>query len=115
MKIKWKTQFFYLVPLVLSMLAVASASALHTISDEDLSDIHGQSLLTLSYIAPTDAENKMQGQSTGFYKLGMEAEVKLNANIKSLQLGCGGVNGANGCDIDIDNLSFFRILHRFAW
>lgn len=35
----------------------------------------------------------------------MEAEIELNANIKKLQLGCGGVNGANGCDIDIDNLS----------
>ncbi|MFH4122381.1 hypothetical protein WAI71_21990, partial [Acinetobacter baumannii] len=28
-----------------------------------------------------------------------------NANIKKLQLGCGGVNGAGACDIDIDYLS----------
>lgn len=29
----------------------------------------------------------------------------MNANIRKLQLGCGGINGPGGCDIDIDNLS----------
>jgi hypothetical protein len=44
----------------------------------------------------------------GFYKLGLEAVMELNANINKLQLGCGGVNNsvrANSCDIDIDNIS----------
>lgn len=109
MKITWKNQLFCLVPLVLSIQAVAQVSTLNAISDQELSDIHGQSLLSLTYVAPSDAENKMQGQNTGFYKLGMEAEVKLNANINKLQLGCGGVNGVGDCDIDIDNLSFSGI------
>ncbi|MDC5073058.1 hypothetical protein NRA08_18460, partial [Acinetobacter baumannii] len=43
--------------------------------------------------------------NVGFYKLGLEAELEINANIRKLQLGCGGVNGAGGCDIDFDNVS----------
>ena len=79
--------------------------AMQSLTDHELSDVTGQSLMSLSFIAPTDQENKMAGQNIGFYKLGVEADVELNANIKKLQLGCGGINGANGCDIDIDNLS----------
>ena len=78
---------------------------LKQLSDSELSEINGGSLMSLSYIAPNDSANKMAGQSVGFYKLGLEAEVQLNANINKLQLGCGGTNGAGSCDIDIDNLS----------
>ena len=35
----------------------------------------------------------------------MEADIGLNANIRSLQVGCGGVNGIDKCDIDIKNFS----------
>ncbi len=31
--------------------------------------------------------------------------MELNANIKKLQLGCGGANGLGACDIDIDHIS----------
>lgn len=90
------------------------ASTLHSesliqLNDSELSDVSGQALMSLSYIAPNDSINNMQGQDVGFYKLGLEAELDLNANIKKLQLGCGGVNGAGGCDIDIDNLSLSGI------
>jgi len=90
------------------------ASTLHSesliqLNDSELSDVSGQALMSLSYIAPNDSINNMQGQGVGFYKLGLEAELELNANIKKLQLGCGGVNGAGGCDIDIDNLSLSGI------
>lgn len=90
------------------------ASILHSesliqLNDSELSDVNGQALMSLSYIAPNDSVNKMQGQGVGFYKLGLEAELDLNANIKKLQLGCGGVNGVGGCDIDIDNLSLSGI------
>ena len=44
-------------------------------------------------------------RNISFYKLGLEAEMEINANIKKLQLGCGGINGATGCDIDIDHIS----------
>lgn len=78
---------------------------MQVLTDTELSEINGQALMSLSYMAPNDSENKMAGKGVGFYKMGLEAEVELNANIKKLQLGCGGANGANGCDIDIDNLS----------
>lgn len=97
----------FLLPLMcgLSSISIAQAASLQAMDDQALSDVTGQALMSLSYIAPTDSANKMSGQGVGFYKLGMEAELELNANIKKLQLGCGGVNGAGGCDIDIDNLS----------
>lgn len=75
------------------------------LTDDEMSQAQGQALLNLSYMAPTDSGNFESGKNVGFYKLGLEAEMELNANIKKLQLGCGGVNGAGACDIDIDNLS----------
>jgi hypothetical protein len=60
----------------------------------------------MSYIAPTDsASNSSSNGNMGFYRLALDAQLELNANIKKLQLGCGGVNGAGACDIDIDYLS----------
>jgi hypothetical protein len=60
----------------------------------------------LSYIAPTDsASNSSSNGNMGFYRLALDAQLELNANIRRLQLGCGGVNGAGACDIDIDYLS----------
>lgn len=85
------------------------SEGLTELNDAELSKVSGQALMSLSYIAPNDSVNKMQGQGIGFYKLGLEADLELNANIKKLQLGCGGVNGAGGCDIDIDNLSLSGI------
>ena len=64
--------------------------------------------MSCTKIAPNDSANleKLRDSSSnvGFYKLGLEAELEINANIRKLQLGCGGVNGA-GCDIDFDNVS----------
>lgn len=91
-----------------------AASTLHSMSDSELSATTGQALMSLSYISPTDAanlesirsgNNNASNGGVGFYKLGLEGTLELNANIKKLQLGCGGINGAGGCDIDIDNLS----------
>lgn len=87
----------------------ASQTGLLKLDDIELSDVSGQALLSLSYLAPTDSLNKMKTENVGFYKIGMEADVELNTNIKNVQLGCGGVNGINGCDIDIENLSLSGI------
>ncbi|CAM4306849.1 hypothetical protein MMP66_14260 [Acinetobacter dispersus] len=108
----------YLVMMVFCSLnfngAYAASDTLHSMSDSELSATTGQALMSLSYIAPTDAKNlesQRSGgdQGLGFYRLGMEAELELNTNIKRLQLGCGGANGAGGCDIDIDNVSLSGI------
>jgi len=79
--------------------------SLVALSDDELSDTKGQALFNLSYLAPSQAGNFESLSNIGFYRLGLEAEVELNANIRKLQLGCGGINGAGGCDIDIDHLS----------
>lgn len=94
--------------------AYATSSTLHTMSDSELSATTGQALMSLTYISPKDTLN-LESQRTGvsnpsnggvgFYKLGLEATLELNANIKKLQLGCGGVNGSGACDIDFDNVS----------
>ena len=97
----------------LLMLTIDSACADDTtfkpLSDAELSEVQGQALMNLTYTDPSKANSSMASQNIGFYKLGMEAELELNANIKKLQLGCGGINGAGGCDIDIDNLSLSGI------
>lgn len=70
-------------------------------TDEELSATQGQALYSL---------NRQEQNGLSFYTLSMEADIALNANIKNLQLGCGGVNGvgakAGMCDIDISNVSF---------
>lgn len=107
----------HLAMLTLGSLCLNSAYAsdtLHSLSDSEMSATTGQALMSLSYISPKDTANieaaRVGGdKNTGFYRLGLEAELELNANIKKLQLGCGGVNGAGGCDIDIDNVSLSGI------
>ena len=110
--------FYYAIFFALTSLcfnsAYAESSTLKTLSDSELSAATGQALMSLTYISPKDTAN-LESQRTGitdpsnggigFYKLGLEALLELNVNIKKLQLGCGGVNGAGACDIDIDNVS----------
>lgn len=102
--------------MILSMNCFAEDEHITTfiqLDDSELSNISGQALMSLSYLSPNDTSNPMKniidvnGQSNkiGFYKLGLEADLDLNVNIRNLQLGCGGVNGAGACDIDIKNLS----------
>lgn len=100
------------IAIALGSLCFSSAYAASTLvpmSDSELSATRGQALMSMSYIAPTDSANleklRDNNSNVGFYKLGLDADLELNANIKKLQLGCGGANGAGACDIDIDNLS----------
>lgn len=94
-----KTIFSSIVALVLTFAMSTISYAMTSLDDESLSDITGQSLFSL--VKETDST-----QNLDFFKLGFQAELSLNANIKSLQLGCGGDNGAGKCDIDISELSF---------
>lgn len=102
--------------LTLGSLCFSSAYAASTLvpmSDAELSATRGQALMSMSYIAPTDSANleklRDSNSNVGFYKLGLDADVEINTNIRKLQLGCGGVNGTGACDIDIDNLSLSGI------
>lgn len=94
-----KIIFSGLAALALSFGITTMSYAMTSLDDESLADVTGQSLLTL--IKETDSSQQLD-----FFKLGFQAELSLNANIKSLQLGCGGGNGAGKCDIDMSNLSF---------
>lgn len=88
------------------------AGSLISLSDQELSETTGQALMSLGYIAPNESSNLMSkyssGSNIGFYKLGIDADIELNANIANLQLGCGGMNNTirtNSCDIDIKNIA----------
>lgn len=101
-----KKQAFGLAAMVVTaaVLSLPNAYAMKSMSDNELAATQGQSLFSLAYTAP--GANNNPNVNTGIYRLGIEASLELNANIKTLQLGCGGVNGANGCDVDLRNVSF---------
>lgn len=93
-----RNAMFMIVPFFL--LASPVKADMESLSDEQLSTAAGQALFTMSKTLGT-------GVSSGvtFYKVGLDVDLALNANIKKLQLGCGGINGAGVCDIDFDNFS----------
>lgn len=87
------------------LLAPPALAEMASLTDEELADTSGQALFNMSYLAPTDSRNLMGAAGdVGFYTLGVEGKLELNANISNLQLGCGGINGAGGCDVDIKNV-----------
>lgn len=101
----WYSKYF--IPLTAKItlcftLCVNHLYAMTPLTEAEMSNNHGQALFSLINIAAN--ENGNPNKDLGFYRLGMEAEVELNANIKRLQLGCGGIKGV-GCDIDIENIS----------
>lgn len=103
---KQNTRYVTLSALTLAMgICSASSFALQKMSDTEMSEAQGQALLTMAYTNPSGSGTGANYLDYGYYKLGLEAEMELNANIKSLQLGCGGINGAGDCDIDISNLA----------
>ncbi|MQW91423.1 hypothetical protein GFH30_09920 [Acinetobacter wanghuae] len=102
-----------LVLAALSMFAVSHSYGMIALDDQSLSKVDGQALLNLQYQSGTNSTDSMgisyDQSNIGFYKLGLDAEMELNANIKSLQLGCGYANAAakssQACDINIDNIA----------
>lgn len=80
-----------------------ASSNLISLSDDEMAAETGQALLSLGYTAPSGTTGGLTDY--GYYKLGMEAKVEMNLNIKNLQLGCGGRNGPGVCDIDMSNVS----------
>ena len=92
-----------------AMLAALSAhsvaSGLVSLTEDEMSAIDGQALLAMGYTAPSGTGTGSSTLDYGYYKLGLEGILELNANIRNLQLGCGGRNGPDKCDIDIENLS----------
>ncbi len=90
----------------LSALAAASQSsvAMTALDEHAMSEVTGQAAFYTTYTAPSGSGTGSSPSDYGFFTLGVQSTVQLNANIDHLQLGCGGVNGS-GCDIDINQLS----------
>ena len=70
--------------LLATAITPVMAKSLQSLSDQELSDVSGQALLTLQYLqgtTQTDQKGDTYNQSNiGFYKLGLEAVMELNAN-----------------------------------
>lgn len=99
-----ETQDFIQTNNIATDLADVNLQTLVKMDDEQLSEVQGQALFSLSYLAPGAVGNAQTG-NIGFYTLSTEADISINANIKNLQVGCGGGNGEGVCDIDIQNFS----------
>ena len=96
--------------LIASALSVAltpiiALADMAELSDSEMSDEVGQALLSMGYTAPSGSGTGVTTSDYAYYKLGLEAKMEINLNIRNLQLGCGGRNGPGACDIDIENLS----------
>lgn len=87
------------VLVLMAVLLTSHSWALEMLSDEDLSQVEGQSsLFTTDYIAP--GASNPNGQ-IGFYRMGLQAELSINANIRNLKLGC---DTSDICDINLNNV-----------
>ena len=89
----------------ITIFPVLAVAGMVELSDADMSNEVGQALLGMSFTAPSGTGTGATTSDYGYYKVGLEAKMELNLNIRSLQLGCGGRNGPGQCDIDIENLS----------
>lgn len=81
----------------------AISQELEILSDNDLSDVSGQSLFTTQF---QTVAGQPGGGSLDFFKVGMDVEMQMNVNIKSMKLGCDGANGTGICDLDGTDISF---------
>ncbi len=89
-----------LLMVALSGVSRTSVAQLEPLDSEGLRQVSGQAAIYTSYIDPTATGN---ASGLGFFTLGVNGTVSVNANIQHLQLGCGGVNGP-GCDIDLSDV-----------
>ena len=96
-----------LLATILSLLAypLLGMAEMIELDDAEMSNEVGQALLSMAYTAPSGSGTGATTSDYAYYKLGLEAKMELNLNIRNLQLGCGGRNGPGNCDIDIENLS----------
>lgn len=89
-------------PLIgLASLIGSTVYAMEPLDDDALSQVSGQAAFYTGYIAPGGSN---PNSNIGFFTLGLNGTLSLNANIDKIQLGCGGVNGS-GCDINLNQVS----------
>ncbi len=87
--------------MTISVILMALAHAeIVPLDDGEMRQQSGQAAFYTSYISPSAPGN---ASGLGFYTLGLQGTLSLNANINRVQLGCGGVNGP-GCDLDFSQV-----------
>ena len=87
--------------------SVKAPAGMLSLDDDELSAVTGQALFVTDVI-----EGDPGSPETNFtyYRMGLDVNLELNANIDKMQLGCGGFNESvvsNACDIDMD---FVRLM-----
>lgn len=80
---------------LLALLAAEPTIALENLDDATLSDVVAQSLFIT---------NKATNGSFDYYRLAIDAQIDLNANIRRLALGCDGAGATGLCDLDLNNV-----------
>lgn len=100
------------VPFINRAAPASSYAGMVPMSDDQLSAVQGQALFAGDKIVGSTLAGAGQQQGTNFtyYRMGLDAEIAMNANIGKMQLGCGGQNdvlaGNPQCDIDLDYVTF---------
>lgn len=91
------------------LFAMPAPAALTALPADDLGNIHAQGLFWSDKITGSElAGSNAYSTPFTFYRVGIDGDLALNANLGKLQLGCGGVNdfvNPRACDIDIDYVS----------
>lgn len=86
------------------------ALSMTSLNDKELGNVTGQALFVSDYTNGVGTNDGNAFNEFGFYRMGLDVELAMNANIDKLALGCGGVNGnlagAPNCDIDFDFVRF---------
>lgn len=96
--------------LALWCFAPAAMATMAAMADEEMQEVAGQGLFWSDKIAGSElAGTNAYSTPFTFYRMGLDGELAVNANIAKLQLGCGGFNdfldAKTGCDVDIDYVS----------
>lgn len=93
------------VAVAVALLPLTATHALDAMTDEQMGTVTGKEMIKFTSIGPNELGNP--NNDVGFYRLTLNGQVDINANIKALRLGCDSPNPTSNtvCDINIDNLS----------
>lgn len=87
-----------------------NAISMTSLTDQELGGVTGQALFVSDFTNGVGTNDGNSFNEFGFYRMGLDVELAMNANMDKLALGCGGVNGnlsgTPNCDIDFDFVRF---------
>lgn len=100
---------FYWFVLLMVLGGSGSAQAeLKPMSERAMSEVTGREFFVAEHFDGNAADNNPDNYNQfDYYRLMLNANLELNANIERLQLGCGGINDAldpSVCDVDMEHV-----------